>query len=371
VPFFGLDRGLGAKVQTLRRLDEKFALVPGAVVTQLGRIDAAQGREDLFVQQRPAVLDRLTQIARIQSAESSNAIEGIVASPARLRALMDQRSEPRNRSEAEIAGYRSVLDLVHRSAMDMPFTPEVVLQMHRDLSAFTGLPGGRWKGTENHIEEVDPDGSRHVVFNTAPAATVPAAMADLHALTRSALAEGRHHRLLVIGAYVLDFLCIHPFLDGNGRMSRLLTTMLLYRAGYGVGRYVSLERVIEGSKDGYYGALRASSNAWHEGAHDPWPWLSYFLGTVTAAYGAFEERVGVLGARGAKVEAIHDYVASLPAGHVFRIADVRRVAGGASDSHIAKVLAALRDQGAIVARGRGRGAAWERCETPDGAGPIG
>jgi len=351
-------------VRTLERLDEKLGLVPGVAVTQLGAIDASQGREDLFVQQRPAVLERLTQVARIQSAESSNAIEGIVAPAARIRALIDEGAEPQNRSEAEIAGYRAVLDLVHRSAPGMPLTPEVVLQMHRDLYGFTGIPGGRWKGVENHIEEVLPGGTRRIVFRTVPAAAVPDQMRGLHGLTRSALAEGRHHRLLVTGTYVLDFLCIHPFLDGNGRMSRLLTLLMLYRAGYGVGRYVSVERIIEQTKDSYYAALRASSDGWHTGEHDPWPWLGYFLGTLVAAYGEFELRVGMLGARGAKTEAIAEFVASLPAGHVFRVADVRRIAGGASDSHISKVLAGLRARGLIEPRGRGRGAAWERSDLP-------
>lgn len=360
--------GPGGELRTLERLDDKLGLVPGPVVTQLGRIDASQGREELFMQQRPAVLHRLTQVARVQSAASSNAIEGIVAPAARIRALVDEGAEPRNRSEAEIAGYRSVLDLVHRSARDMPFTPEVVLQMHRDMYAFAGVPGGRWKGVENHIEEVLPGGHREIVFRTLPAAAVPDGMRDLHAFTREALEAGRHHRLLVTGAYVLDFLCIHPFLDGNGRMSRLLTLLLLYRAGYGVGRYVSLERVVEQSRDAYYGALRASSEGWHTGVHDPWPWMGYLLGTVVAAYGTFEERVGVLGARGAKTEAIEEFVASLPPGHVFRVADVRRIAGGASDSHISKVLSGLRERGLISPRGRGRGASWERSGVAGDAG---
>jgi len=355
-------------MRTLQRLDEKLALVPGSVVTQLGRIDASQGREGLFVQQRPAVLERLTQVARVQSAESSNAIEGIVAPAARIRALLDQGAKPRNRSEAEIAGYRSVLDLVHRSGLDMPFTPEVILQMHRDMYAFTGIPGGRWKHVENHIEEVMPDGTRRIVFRTLPANAVPDEMRDLHAFARSALAEGRHHRLLVVGAYVLDFLCIHPFLDGNGRMSRLLTLLMLYQAGYGVGRYVSLERIVEQTKDGYYGSLRASSDGWHTGGHDPWPWIGYLLGTLVSAYGTFEQRVDILGARGAKAEAIEAFVASLPVGHAFRIADVRRIAGGASDSHISKVLAGLRARGLIEPRGRGRGASWERSGGVDAEG---
>jgi Fic family protein len=348
-------------VQTLRDIDQKLGLVPAGIVTQLGRIDAAQGREQLFTRRAPAVLDRLVQVARVQSAEASNAIEGVVAPSARIKELMAETTEPQNRSEAEIAGYRSVLDMLHRSAPDMPVTSGVVLQMHRDLYRFTGSPGGRWKSVENHIEERNPDGTRTVVFTTLPAFETPAAMDRLNDLARAHLAAGRHHRLLVTGAYALDFLCIHPFLDGNGRMARLLTLQLLYRGGYGVGRYISIEKAIEETRETYYDALRASSAGWHDRRHDPWPWLEYFLGIMVAVYARFEERVDTFAGRGAKTEAIERFVAGLPAGQTFRVGQVREVAGGASDSHISKVLARLREQGAIEPRGRGRGAHWIRA----------
>jgi Fic family protein len=349
-------------VRTLRDIDRKLGLVPARVVTQLGRIDAAQGREGLFIRQAPAVLDRLVQVARVQSAEASNAIEGVVAPSARVKGLMAETTEPQNRSEAEIAGYRSVLDMLHRSAPDMPVTSGVVLQMHRDLYGFTGSPGGRWKSVENHIEERNPDGTRTVVFETLPAFETPTAMDELNDLAREHLAAGRHHRLLVTGAYALDFLCIHPFLDGNGRMARLLTLLLLYRCDYGVGRYISIEKAIEETRETYYDALRASSAGWHDGSHDPWPWLEYFLGILVAVYARFEERVDTFAGRGAKTDAIERFVAGVPSGQTFRVGQVRDIAGGASDSHISKVLARLRAEGAIEARGRGRGAHWVKAE---------
>jgi Fic family protein len=347
-------------MQTLRRLDEKLGFVPASVVTQLGRISACQGREELHRRQRASVLDRLVQVARIQSAESSNAIEGVVAPPARIKELMAERTDPRNRPEAEIAGYRSVLDLVHRSAEHMPLTPNVVLQLHHDLYQFTGIPAGAWKTSDNHIEETHRDGTKTVLFRTVAFGDTPAAMTELHDRTRTAREEGRHHQLLIIGAYVLDFLSIHPFLDGNGRMSRLLTLMLLYQAGYGVGRYISLERVVESTKESYYDTLQLSSRGWHEGDHDPWPWLEYFLGVVLASYEQFEEQAGALGGRGSKIEAIEKFIAELPSGALFRIADVRRIAVGASDSYINKSLVRLRDDGVIVRRSAGRTASWEK-----------
>ena len=183
-------------MQTLRHLEDKLGLVPSRMLPLLGRADEGRGREDLYRQQRPATLERLAKVARVQSAETSNAIEGVRAPPRRLRELMAERTAPRNRPEAEIAGYRAVLDLIHRSAPHMPFTPDVVLQLHRDLYQFTAEPGGRWKPTDNHIEERHPDGTVSVIFRTVPFAETPWAMEELHRRTREAWEDGRHHRLV-------------------------------------------------------------------------------------------------------------------------------------------------------------------------------
>jgi Fic family protein len=299
-------------------------------------------------------------VARIQSTEASNAIEGVAAPRRRIEQLVNEETVPRNRPEAEIAGYRAVLDAIHGSAEDIPFTPSVVEQLHRDLYQFTSVPAGRWKTVENEITETLPDGSIRVRFRTVPAAETPAAMEELHERFLVAREAGEHHPLLLIGCYVFDFLAIHPFRDGNGRMARLLTLLLLYQSEYGVGRYISLERVISDTRETYYEALAEAGHGWHEGEHRIWPWLEYLLGTLTAAYREFEDRVGLLAeGRGAKTAAIEQFIRSRVADE-FTIADVREAALGASDSLIGKVLARLRDEGAIESLGTGRAARWRR-----------
>ena len=347
-------------MHTFRVLDKQIGLVPAPIARTLGTVDTYRGREDAFRMQRPQVLDALIDVARIQSTEASNAIEHIVASRRRIEALVEQKTTPRNRSEAEIAGYRAVLDLIHERALEIPFQPSVVEQLHRDLYQYTARPAGRWKSVDNAIEEELPDGSKRVRFETVPAAETPAAIDELHRRFLTAREAGEHHPLLLIGGYVFDFLAIHPFLDGNGRMARLLTLLLLYQSGYGVGRYISLERLINDRKDSYYDSLQAAGTGWHSGEHRIWPWLEYLLGILLAAYREFEDRVGVLGdGRGAKTAAIERFIHERIADE-FTIADVREAAPGTSDSMIGKVLARLRDEGLIESLGTGRSARWRR-----------
>lgn len=231
-----------------------------------------RGKEALFAEQSPQVLQALRESAVIQSTESSNRIEGVVAPPQRIRALVAKRTEPANRSEQEIAGYRDVLNTIHVNFAEMPLTSALVLQLHRDLFQFAPGGGGRWKSAGNDIVETRPDGTRVVRFTPLAPHLVPDAMAQLHDGYRAALDSGAVEPLLLVPAYVLDFLCIHPFADGNGRMARLLSLLLLYRAGYQVGRYVSLETVIEDTREGYYDSLHASSQGWHETRHSLLPW---------------------------------------------------------------------------------------------------
>ncbi len=347
-------------MHTFRSLDKQIGLVPAAMARTLGAIDTSRGREDAFRRQRPQILDALVDVARIQSIEASNALEGIVAPHKRVRQLVADMTMPRNRSEAEIAGYRRVLDTIHSSALDIPFRPSVVEQLHGDLYAFTSVPAGRWKNVDNAISETLTDGSTRVRFQTISAIATPAAMDELHERFLDERDAGRHHPLLLIGCYVFDFLAIHPFRDGNGRVARLLTLLALYQDGYSVGRYVSLERLVIETRGSYYDSLQAAGHGWHEGQHDIWSWLEYLLGVIVAAYGEFERRVGgVSGGRGAKTAAIEHFVRD---GIVeeFTIADVREAALGASDSMIAKVLARLRDEGVIASLGTGRSARWRR-----------
>jgi Fic family protein len=346
-------------MHTFRALDRQIGMVPAPVVVALGGIDRAQGREGALRERGPETLSTLREIARIQSVESSNAIENITAPSDRIRELVSRGARPENRPEEEITGYRAVLDTINSSAASMPFTPRVVEQLHRDLYQFTNTPAGRWKNVENSIQEIRPDGVRVVRFQTVSAIETPDAMKELHERFSAASESGAHHPLLLVGCYVFDFLAIHPFRDGNGRISRLLTLLALYQAGYEIGRYVSLERLIDETRDTYYDALQAAGHGWHEDEHNIEPWLRYFLGILTAAYKELALSAAPVSGRGAKREAIAQFIRGSTAGE-FTVADVRRAVPTASDSYIDKTLARLRDEGVIEPVGTGRSASWRR-----------
>ena len=253
-------------MRSFRRLGDHFDLIPAAINRQLSEIDIARGRQEAFTLQHPAALDSLKQVALIESVEASNAIENIRAPRRRLEALVAETTTPRDRSEAEIAGYRAVLGTIHASAPSIPFTPNVVRQLHRDLYQYSAQPGGDWKSADNLVTEASPDGVVTVRFTPVSAFETPAAIEELHRRFGEAWEADRHHHLLLTAAYALDFLVIHPFTDGNGRMSRLLSLLLLYQGGYEVGRFVSTEKLIDASKETYYEALGQSTRGWHEGA---------------------------------------------------------------------------------------------------------
>jgi Fic family protein len=346
-------------VQTFRTLDRQIGMVPASMARALGDIDRAQGAESAFRGEHPEALRTLTEIARIQSVESSNAIENITAPAERIQKLLAQRTTPANRGEQEIAGYRAVLDTINADAAQIPFTPSVVEQLHRDLYQFTNTPAGRWKTVENSIQEVLPDGARVVRFQTVPAIATPAAMAELHERFAAARDSCEHHPLLLIGCYVFDFLAIHPFRDGNGRISRLLTQLLLHQSWYDVGRFVSLERLVDDTRETYYDALRTPGHGWHEGEHDIGPWLRYFLGILTAAHHELAGQVTTVAGRGSKREAIRQYIHRSIA-EEFTIADIHRAVPTASRSYLNKTLTRLHNEGAIEPTGTGRNARWRR-----------
>jgi Fic family protein len=327
----------------------------------LQKLGEHRGRQDLFRRQSPEVLEALRESAIIESSESSNRIEGVVAPHARIEALVLKSSAPRNRSEQEIAGYRDALNLVHESAKDMSFSVNVILQLHSMLYRYHAAEGGRWKATSNEIVERGPDGRvRRVRFSPPESIRVPGLMADLTDAFGRAVAEGREPALLIPLA-ILDFLCIHPFQDGNGRVGRLVTLQLLYHFDYLVGRYISLERVIEESKETYYETLEASSRGWHDGVHDPLPWVRYFWGVLLAAYGEFEDRVGaVRTGKGAKSDLVEDAIDRRIG--PFSISDLEADCPGVSRDWIRIILRRLRDEGRIRPVGRGRGARWVRAE---------
>lgn len=331
----------------------------GAQVSTLKRLGEYRGRQELFRQQAPDVLASLKQVSVIESAESSNRLEGVTAPHERVEALVLRPAAPANRSEQEIAGYRDALNLIHEAASNMAFSVNVILQLHTMLYRFLPGGGGRWKMTQNDIVERNPDGSvRRIRFTpVAPVATGPA-MDALVAEYARAVDEEREPLVLVPLA-ILDFLCIHPFSDGNGRMARLLSLLLLYHFDFAVGRYISLERVIEESKETYYEALEASSRGWHEGRHDPHPWLNYFWGMLLAAYKEFEARVGELkDAPGAKTALIEQAVRRRV--QPFAISDIEAECPDVSRDMVRHVLRRMRGRGEVEIRGRGRGAKWAR-----------
>ncbi|MEI7815298.1 MAG: Fic family protein [Coriobacteriia bacterium] len=333
--------------------------VPMSTVRSIGLLGEYKGKQQLFEKQSPQVLSALREVARVQSIQSSNRIEGVTAASGRVAELAAEKTTPRDRSEQEIAGYRDVLSTVHANAPGMDVSTGLILQLHRDLYQFSPTPGGAWKGKANDIVDVLSDGTHRLRFSPVAPHLVDTAMNDLVAGYDSVVSGGQVDSLIAVPAFILDFLCVHPFSDGNGRMSRILNLMLLYQAGYDVGRYISLEKVIEDSKETYYEALEASSEGWHEGRHDLVPWLQYSHGVLIAAYLEFEQRVGQMGTgRGAKREMVIDCIRHLPA--TFRYADVKRACPGVSRPTIVRVLGELRDNGEIRCAKSGRDATWER-----------
>ena len=254
-----------------------------------------KGKQDLHIRQKPVELEKMVDIAKIQSTESSNRIEGIVTTTSRIQAIVKEKTTPRNRDEYEIAGYRDVLNTIHENYKYIPIRGNYILQLHRDLMQYTGSNlGGMYKITQNYLKETLSDGTERIRFTpVAPFETEPCmnAICDSYHM---AIAEQLVDPLLIIPVFITDFLCVHPFNDGNGRMSRLLTLLMLYQNGYQVGKYISIEKHIEKTKDAYYDALELASQEWHEGKGNPEPFIKYMLGVVLACYREFESRVDVL-----------------------------------------------------------------------------
>ena len=330
-------------------------------LSALRNLGECRGRQTLFERQRPEVLRELRTIAAIESTDASNRLEGITAPGSRIKDLVLHNTKPRNRSEQEIAGYRDALELIHESRKDMPVTINVIKQLHSRLYGHLAEAGGRWKPVDNDIVERGPDGQIiRIRFHTVSAVATPQAMGAL--LERyEASEQAVQEPLVLIPLFVLDFLCIHPFRDGNGRVARLITLLLLYHFGYDVGRYISLERIFEKTKESYYETLEASSQGWHEAEHDVNPWLDYFWGVMQRAYNDFEERVGHIGSgRGSKSQQVREAVARVPGS--FAISELERVCPGVSKETIRNVLRLMRDEGLVEMRGRGRGARWRQTK---------
>lgn len=327
-------------------------------LSTLKKIGEYRGKQELYIRQTPETLASLRQLSIVESSESSNRIEGIVAPHHRVEAIVLKEATPKNRSEQEIAGYRDALALIHESAKHMTLSTNLILQLHNMLYRYSSGKGGHWKITDNQIIEKNPDGSIHRVrFTPTTSVMTPQAMDDLIKLYNRAINERQYEPLIAVPLAIFDFLCIHPFTDGNGRTARLLTLLLLYHFDYEVGRYISLERIFEESKETYYEVLETSSLSWHEQKHDVFPWLNYFWGTLIRAYQEFEERVGnIRRGKGYKtvqiISAIENKIGT------FSISDIEKACPGTSRDMVRMVLRQLRDQGKIKAIGQGRGAKW-------------
>lgn len=341
-------------MRTLNYKTEYRKLLSLEIVSYLAQIHEMKGRQNLFVEAQKDALAELLDIAKIQSTEASNRIEGIITTDDRLKKIVMNKTTPRGRSEREIAGYRDVLNTVHENHDYIPIRPGMILQLHRDLYKFSNTSiGGSFKSSDNGVAEELPDGTKRVRFQPVPAWETPQAVDALCNALREAAADPELDPLLLIPMFILDFLCTHPFNDGNGRMSRLLTLLLLYRSGYFVGKYISLERLIADSKGTYYEVLQESSTGWHEGNNDYLPFVRYMLGIVAAAYREFASRVDILVTRGlSKPDRVREIVRNTT-GRITKT-QIRNQCPGISQKTVERALADMLKNGEILKIGGGR-----------------
>jgi len=344
-------------MMTFRRGLRDFKL-PLSTVWLMNDIAEAKGRQELYTKQAPQILKALREMAMVESVESSNRIEGVTVAPDRLRPLVLGDARPKDRSEEEVQGYRNALQRIHAGAGALHVTPATLQDLHRTIQEGAG-DAGQWKAVDNDIIEFRPGEAPRVRFRTLAVKKVPKAVEEMCLLYRHALDQEHVPALVAAACLVLDFLCIHPFRDGNGRVSRLLTVLALYHHGIEVGRYISLERLIEESKEDYYAVLQTSSTGWHEGKHDLLPWLNYFLAVVRRAYVQFEERAGqVKSPKGAKTGLVLQAIRTRQG--EFRLADLERACPGVGRDWIRAILADLRKKGELSCQGRGPAARWKR-----------
>ena len=323
------------------------------VINYIGLIHEFKGRQQLYLEQKPQELETLVEIAKIQSTESSNAIEGIATTKARLKSLMADKTTPRDRGEKEIKGYRHVLNVIHENFDYVPIRKNYILQLHKMLYQFTEERfGGSFKDAPNEIDMVYPDGRAVLLFKPLEPFETPYAVERICEEYDKAINTYGIDPLIAIPVFILDFLCIHPFNDGNGRMSRLLTTLLLYKSDFVIGRYISLEKKIEMTKDEYYIALQESSQNWHEEKNDDTPFIKYILGIILAAYRDFEERVNMVGkkmsAKDMVIKAIGSKIGK------FTKNDIMELCPEIGRGSVENALKALCEEGIIKKEGQGR-----------------
>ena len=319
------------------------------------------GKQELYLKQRPQELEKLVEIAKIQSTEASNAIEGIVTTSTRIRQLVEEKTTPHNRDEQEIAGYRDALNIIHESFDTIPVTQNYILQLHKIMYSHMNNPmAGRTKNVQNYITATYPDGHTEILFTPLEPYETPEALDRICEEFNKVIGNMELEPLIAIPVFIHDFLCIHPFNDGNGRMSRLLTSLLLYRCGFYVGRYISLEAKIAKNKDLYYSALSESQTGWHEGSEDAVPFIKYILGTVLAAYKDFEDRFALVEIKRTAMETVR--MASQSKIGRFTKQDIRELCPSLSLSAIESALRKMVDDGELKREGSGKNICYYRLK---------
>ncbi len=331
--------------------------IPVSIGWLLGSCMEARGKQDLWISQKPEVIEVLREQAIIQSAESSNRIEGITVAPERLRPVMQGKVRPQNRSEEELLGYRRALNWIFARRRAVEITPAVIQKLHSFSQSATISDAGEWKSKDNEIIEILPNGERRVRFIPVSARETPGAMKTLCRNYRTISDEELLPPLLNISTFIFDLLCIHPFRDGNGRVSRLATTLLLESHGFIVPRFISLERLVEETQDDYYEVLSRCSDGWLEGTNEIVHWWNYLLSIICRAYQEFEQKIESMEARPAKSDLIRQTVLEMV--EEFTLADLVALLPSVSPQLIKKVLANLKETGQVSLQGRGRGARWK------------
>ena len=329
------------------------------ILGYVAQIHEYKGRQQSYLRQREAELDKLVEIAKVQSTEASNEIEGIRTTNTRLKQLCADKTTPRNRDEKEILGYRDVLNTIHENYAYIPLRPNYILQLHRDLYRYSekGI-GGSFKNKQNYISATDSQGNSFVLFIPLPPYETPAAIEQICESYNRAIDTQEIDPLILIPVLIHDFLCIHPFNDGNGRMSRLLTTLLLYRSGYYVGKYISLESKIARNKDLYYDALEASQHGWQEGTEDPTPFIKYLLSIILAAYRDFDDRMELVNGKRSALEVVRQAVENKIG--KFTKADMIEMCPTLGKTSVESSIKKLVDEGILVQHGKGRATFYTR-----------
>jgi len=347
-------------MMTLRLFSGKFESVPASTSWYLADLGESRGKQELFTRQSPQRLKTLREHAIIESAVSSNRIEGVEVDKSRIATIVFGKPRLRDRDEEEVRGYRQALTLIHKQRAKLSVSEETIYRLHR-LTRGEIWDAGKYKDKDGDIIEKYPDGRSRIRFKTVPADHTPEFMRELVEFYEEGITERRIPPLLLVAAFNLDFLCIHPFRDGNGRVSRLLLLLQCYHLGFEVGRYISLERLIEQNRERYYETLEQSSHGWQEGKHDPWPYINYILFIIKTAYREFEERLGQLQSpRGEKTRlVIHAIDKALGP---FRIAELQSECPNVSVDMIRRVLKNLRAKNQVECLGRGQNAQWRKTK---------